>query len=81
MTFRDKYNKPNLTWADKASIMEIFHLTMLNREGRWTVKQTSEYFRVSTGLVSENLKLAGALHNNPELAQFSSRQVVLDKLK
>lgn len=81
MTFRDKYTKPDLTWADKASIMEIFHLTMLNRQGRWTVKQTAKYFRVSNGLVSENLKLADALHHSPELAKYSSRKAALAILK
>lgn len=79
MTFREKYIRVN-AWHDKAMVMEIFHLAMSTRIKQWTITKTAEYFGVSIGLVSENLKLAGALHLNTELISCESRAEALKKL-
>lgn len=79
MTFPEKYRSED-TWHGKAMIMEIYHLAMLNREKSWTISQTATVFNCSIGLVSENLKLAHAIHSHPHLLKCETRQDALKKL-
>jgi len=78
MTFLEKYKSED-TWQGKAMIMEIYHLTMSNRT-KWTISQTAEHFQCSIGLVSENLKLAHAIHINENILKCKSRQEALKRL-
>ncbi len=79
MTFKDRYDI-ELTWHGKALVMEIYHLAMCQRAKDWTLKATSEYFKCSIGLVSENLRLATAIHINDNLISCNTRQEALRKL-
>lgn len=79
MTFYERYNRET-TWHGKAMIMEIYHLAMLSRSKDWTISKTAEHFGVSNGLVSENLRLANAIHSNNEILEAESRQHALRKL-
>jgi hypothetical protein len=80
MTFFDKYVLAEEWWS-KVMIMEIYHLTMKQRDRKWTVANTAKYFGVSVGLVSENLKLASFIHTEPKLLKLSTRKDALEKLK
>ncbi len=60
--------------------MEIYHLAMTTREKRWTITKTAEHFNVSIGLVSENLRLAHAMHVDEKIIKCESRQEALKKL-
>lgn len=80
MTFRDKYLQCN-RWQDKVTVMEIYHLTMCSRIKGWTITQTAENFRCSIGLVSENLRLAQAIHSDEKILLCESRQEALRRLK
>lgn len=79
MTFVEKYNSET-TWHGKAMIMEIYHLAMTQRLKNWTITKTAEHFSVSIGLVSENLRLAHAIHDDPNILAIPSRQEALRKL-
>ena len=80
MTFRERYFKSE-TWHEKALVMEIYHLAMRQRTNHiQTVSDTAKYFGVSIGLVSENLRLAEAIHKNPNLIQSNNRQEALKNL-
>ena len=79
MTFLERYNQ-ELTWYNKVIIMEIYHLTMSSHNKNWTITKTAEYFDCSIGLVSENIRLADAFHNNSALLKSNSRQEALKKL-
>ncbi len=61
-------------------IMEIYHLAMSSRERRWTISKTAAHFDVSIGLVSENLRLAHAMHEDAKIIKCESRQEALKKL-
>lgn len=61
-------------------IMEIYHLAMTQREKGWTIEKTARNFNCSIGLVSENLKLAHAIHNNSKLIEIETRQDALKKV-
>ncbi len=76
MTFEEKY-KQETSWYGRAMIMEIYHLAMCNRNKVWTATRTAEYFGVSIGLVSENLRLAQALHQDTNLIAIPSRSEAL----
>jgi hypothetical protein len=80
MTFRERYIREP-TWHGKVTIMEIYHLAMSQRERGWTITQTADHFLCSIGLVSENLKLAHAIHMNDKILKCESRQEALRKLK
>lgn len=80
MTFPDKYHQEK-TWYGKVIIMEIFHLAMTHREQGWTIIKTAKSFGVSIGLVSENLRLAQAIHTNDKIIKCESRQDALSKLR
>ena len=79
MNFRDRYNSEEV-WFSKVIVMEIYHLTMRARIKKWTITNTAKYFNVSIGLVSENLKLAEAIHQNHALCDISTRQEALKRL-
>lgn len=79
MTFLERYNQET-TWYGKVMVMEIYHLAMSMRERNWTITRTATDFNCSIGLVSENLKLAFALHDiDSELWKCESRQDALKK--
>lgn len=80
MTFKQKYEECK-DWRGKVTIMEIYHLAMYHRESNWTVTKTTNDFGVSVGLVSENLKLALAIHIDDKILKCESRQEALRKLK
>lgn len=79
MTFPERYQKAQI-WFEKVLVMEIYHLAMTHREPNWTLAKTAESFAVSMGLVSENLKLAQAIHTNDKIMKCESRQDALRKL-
>lgn len=60
--------------------MELYHLAMTQREKGWTLTKTAEAFEVSIGLVSENLRLALAIHVNESLISCDSRQDALRRI-
>ena len=79
MTFKERYEQET-TWHGRVIVMELFHLAMRQREKGWTVTKTAEAFDCSIGLVSENLRLAHAIHGNEKLLNCESRQDALRKL-
>ena len=79
MTFLERYRNET-TWHGKALVMEIYHLAMSHRSKGWTLTRTAEHFGVSIGLVSENLRLAHAIHMNDKILKCESRQEALKKL-
>lgn len=79
MTFYERYGlEPE--WYGKVLVMEIYHLTMRQRRNKWTITDTAKYFHCSIGLVSENLKIARALHQNNELVELLTRKEALRKI-
>jgi hypothetical protein len=79
VTFHEKYQQVK-TWHGRALVMEIYHLAMTAREKKWPIANTASYFKCSVGLVSENLKLAEAIHRNPAIMQIESRIKALKQL-
>jgi|GEM_PF-4062080 len=79
MTFLERYEQET-SWQGKAIVMELFHLAMTVRDKQWTMNQTAQSFSVSIGLVSENLRLAGAIHTYPSFITITTRQEALKKL-
>jgi hypothetical protein len=77
----DKYNEAN-EWHDKCLIMTLYHQTMrLQMANCWSMKDTAEYFGVSIGLVSENIKLSNAIDEDVRLTKCKTRQQALNMIK
>lgn len=79
MTFKQKYKECS-EWQGKVTVMEIYHLAMCLKVKGWTITQTAEHFECSVGLVSENLRLAQAIHTDDKVLKCQSRQEALKKL-
>lgn len=79
MTFRERYQEER-RWSAKAILMEIYHLVMKSKHPKWSIQNTAKYFGVSRSLVSENLKLANAMHTNITIQECPSRQNALGRL-
>lgn len=79
MTILEQYNSSSL-WDEKIVLMEIYHLGQKMTNKQWTLHDTAWHFNVSIGLVSENLRLAGALRVYPNLNKCESRQQALNML-
>lgn len=76
MTFSDRYNQCK-NWYEKVLVMGLYHTAQCKRNNdNWTVKDTAEYFDVSTGLVSENLKLHKNIDENIKLTKFTREQAL-----
>lgn len=80
MTFKERYDIET-TWSGKVMIMEIFHLAQSVDNKNWKLAYTAYAFDCSIGLVSENLKLAEAIHKNGEILLCQSRQEALKVLR
>lgn len=81
MTFIERYNSSK-TWYEKVIVMELFHLTMCQRKDViWNISKTAEVFSVSNGLVSENLKLAHAIHKDESIMKIDTRTHALEKVR
>lgn len=79
MTLEQAYKKES-SWQAKVTIMELYHLTMSSSNSKWTLTNTAKQFEVSIGLVSENLKLAHAIHSDPKLLDCTSRDKALKRM-
>lgn len=79
MTFLDKYYAAT-SWQEKVTIMEIYHLAMRNRHKDWTINKTAKDFGVSIGLVSENIRLAQAIHHDSSFMAIGRRADALRRI-
>jgi hypothetical protein len=79
MTFKQKYDECD-NWRGKVTVMEIYYLAMSQKVKGWTIAQTAEHFDCSIGLVSENLRLAQAIHTDAKILNCESRQMALKRL-
>jgi hypothetical protein len=73
VTFKDKY-KSEEVWDKKIMIISLYHNTMLLTHKRWRMIDTAKYFCKSLASISEDLKIAKALHEGLE---FNSRKHAL----
>jgi len=75
MTYKQQY-EAQPKWQDRVIIMNLFHHLQVAAHKKWRILDTAEYFDVSIGLVSENLKLAqhmeicGAIEKRDEAITF-----------
>lgn len=74
LTFKDKYNECK-TWQDKSICIALYHTAMMIKYPTWTITDTSLYFEVSIGLVSENVRLAKEIDSgNKKIVSAKTRE-------
>lgn len=66
VTFKDKYNQCK-TWQEKAICIALYHTIMLTNYPTWTITDTASHFKVSIGLISENIRLAREIDKGNKL--------------
>lgn len=57
--------------------MGVYHCCQLEIDNKWTMQNTANFFKVSIGLVSENLRLADLFSEFPELLKIETRKEAL----
>lgn len=79
MTFKERYSM-STTWQERSQVMEIFHLAQVLHNKKWRIQDSAQYFQCSLGLMSENLKLAEAMHARSDILNCNSRQDALRRI-
>lgn len=79
LSFLDRYNQSK-TWQERVMVMEIYYYATKDLP-EFKLKWMARYFDVSIGLVSENLKLADAIHRDERFLKIESRNQALKELK
>jgi len=77
MTYREKYSQCS-TWQGIVRVMYLYHCVMKSKYKDHKLEHTAKYFKTSTGLASENLRLA---RNMNRIKRVSSRKKALKILK
>jgi len=73
--------KTEKKWRNKCLLLEIIHLHMLGGNNKWTVRKTARMLKLSVGQTAENLKLARAIHDIPEVNECISRNSALKMMR
>lgn len=77
----DRYNAAP-DWHTKCLLMALYHQTKrVQLVSYWTITDTAEYFGVSRGLVSENIKLSNAIDEDISITKCKTRQAALDLIR
>ena len=66
------------SWKRKVALVSLFHNARLSKNKHWKLINSANYFNVSIGLISENLKLS---KNWDEIKECKSRNEALILLK
>ncbi len=76
-TFKEKYNS-SLTWQEKCILINLYHQIMCIKYHNWTIADTANHFKLSSGLVSENIRLSKEINEgNQQIAECKSREDAL----
>lgn len=79
-TFQEKYAECK-TWQEKSTLISLYHTLMLVKYSDWIIHDTALHFRVSVGLVSENIRLAKEIdNNNKKIIDAKTREEALKLL-
>jgi hypothetical protein len=79
MTYQDALRNTK-EWHKRALLINIYHMKMLLRNKRWTYRHTAKRLDISLGLVSESIKLAKAMNDDPMIEQMK-RNDALRRIK
>lgn len=60
--------------------MGVYHSCQLEIDNKWTIQKTADFFKVSLGLASENLRLAELFLDYPDLQKEDTRREALAKI-
>lgn len=82
MTYKEKYDSEQ-DWYKKVLLTSMYHLAMNHRnKGKWTIQDTANYFGCSSGLISENLKIADCIQTDEHnLMKIKTRREALRYLE
>lgn len=78
MTFNQKYQLAQ-NWVEKVKIINLYHKLKLFKNKKWTIRKTADYFKLSIGLISENIMLGN--HLDIIESCCSSRKEALELIK
>lgn len=69
----------DLSWQDKVRATQKYHELCSERNGSWTNEQTAEALGVSSKLISEDIMVAKAINNDPELEALPNKSTALNR--
>jgi len=72
---KDEINS-NSHWSRKVVAINIYHNSKLNANSKYSLASTGRDLGLSTAFISEAIKLAKALPDNPKLIHLSRRKAI-----
>jgi hypothetical protein len=63
-------------WHRKAIMISLYHNKMLLKNPKWTLRKTAKRLDMSIGTISESLKLAKAIMENPEIEKMKRQDAL-----
>ena len=75
----EKIKKESI-WHKKCKLIYLYHYRKKKENSKWRVEDSSKELELSTGFISESLKLAKAISNNPILMKLN-RETALKSLR
>jgi len=79
MTYQEALQKER-RWDKRAILISLYHGRMLLKNTKWNQRRTARKLGISLGAISEAIKLAKALTEEPELKNLK-REEALAKIK
>lgn len=78
----ENIHRKDMTWHEEAELTEAINTLHINKHGKkWSGRKTAEVVGKSIGMVSENLTLAKAAKELPELKNCKTRKDALKVIK
>lgn len=72
---KDELNSKN-HWSRKVVAINLYHNSKLIANNRWALTDTARDLLLSRSFISEAIKLAEALPDNPKLLNLSRRKAI-----
>jgi hypothetical protein len=79
MTYQEALAKER-RWNKRVLIINLFHMRMLLRKKKWSLRKTAKKLNISLGQVSESIRLARAILDRPEL-ELMKRNDAMKEIK
>jgi len=75
MTYREALEKER-RWHKRALTIYLYHNLMLLKKKHWTIRDTAKKLEMSIGMISESIRLATAMIDNPELEKMKRKDAL-----
>lgn len=76
MTFREALANEK-SWQKRALIINLYHIQKSLRNKNWTMRDTAKRLELSLGTISESIKIAKAILEDPSLELLTRSECLM----